>query len=205
VDQVPVVPQSLEMHTMPRRTCPSCLSAVSGQITKCPYCGAAVPPEAVTGSSPAVTPQSRHSAARPEAPASIGAAAPDRAINLKAILIGLGVIVLGTVIGSVALAFVLGAEAATGGTAPDAGGVGVYIASLILGLGLTVFGAYLAARRAGFRELVHSGIVGLIAMLVGLASLLTARSAGPIWFVAASAVLTLPCAILGGQLARRGR
>jgi hypothetical protein len=53
--------------------------------------------------------------------------------------------------------------------------------------------------------MVHAGIVGLVAIFAGGAALLSAQSAGPAWFVAASAILTLPCALLGGQLARRRR
>ncbi len=190
---------------MPKRTCPSCLSAVSIQITKCPYCGATLPPEAATGLSSAVTPQSRSAPPRPQASAAVGTAGSERPVDLGAILIGIGVVLLGTVIGGVVLAMAHGASTPTDGAAPDSPGVGTYIASLVLGLGLTVSGAYLAARRAGFREMVHAGMVGLVAMLAGLAALLTAQSAGPIWFVATSAILTLPCAFLGGRLARRGR
>lgn len=188
---------------MPRRTCPACLSAVSVQITKCPYCGATVPPEAVTGPSPALTQPTRPSVARPQAP--IPAPQPDRAISIKAILIGLGVIVLGVAIGGTAIALLFGTVTPIDGAAPGLIGLGPYITSLILGLGVTVYGALVAARRAGFRELVHAGIVGVLSMLIGLAVLLSPWPAGPIWFVVASAVLTLPCALLGGELARRGR
>jgi hypothetical protein len=185
---------------MPRRTCPSCLSAVSVQITRCPYCGAVVPADAATGAPPVGRRASQSSSVGPQAAASAG---PGRAIDPTAILIGIGVIVLGTVIGSVVLGFLLAAQGTTEGTAPVSNAVGTDIASLILGLGLTVYGAYLAARRAGFRELVHAGIVGMLSMLLGLAVLLAASSAEPAWFVATSAILTMPCALLGGQLARR--
>lgn len=190
---------------MPRRTCPSCLSQVSIQITKCPYCGATVPAEAVTGPSPAIPPASRPSAGGPQARAAVGSATPDRAVDIKAVLLGLGVIVIGTVVGGVVIGLLYSPVIPIDGSAPDSSGLGPYIASLVLGLGLTIYGAYLAARRAGFRELVHAGIVGMVAMLVGLGMLLTAQSTGPGWFVATSAILTLPSALLGGKLARRDR
>ena len=70
-----------------------------------------------------------------------------------------------------------------------------------------VAGAWLAARLAPGRAIGHAiaiGIIGVILSTMGLTASL-GYDLGPVWYPAALLVITMPCALAGGYLARRGR
>lgn len=73
------------------------------------------------------------------------------------------------------------------------------LASLVIGLGCSTLGGYVAARTAGQDLYLHAGLVGLASLLFGL----VAGTSGPFWFNVAGFVLVLPAALYGGYLADR--
>ena len=78
--------------------------------------------------------------------------------------------------------------------------------SMILGLGCTVFGAYVGAKRAGKLHVRHGGWIAVASAALGLVfMLLTGEGAGPappLWFEAIGWALLLPAGLLGGALSR---
>jgi hypothetical protein len=78
-------------------------------------------------------------------------------------------------------------------------GGGFLLASLIVGLGFTILGGYVAARVAKKGIYQNSATVGAIDMLLGI--LFTSASAR--WFDIAGFLIVIPAALLGGHLARK--
>jgi hypothetical protein len=78
--------------------------------------------------------------------------------------------------------------------------------SLVLGIGCTVLGAYVGARRAGQFHVRHGGWVAVASAALGLVSLLmTGGGPGPttpLWYEATGWVLLLPAGLLGGALSK---
>jgi hypothetical protein len=79
--------------------------------------------------------------------------------------------------------------------------------SLALGLGCTVFGAFVGARRAGSLHVHHGGWVAVASAVIGLMLMLVpgqgAGMAPPLWYEAIGWALLLPAGLLGGALAGR--
>lgn len=78
-------------------------------------------------------------------------------------------------------------------------GGGFLLASLIVGLGFTILGGYVAARVAKKGIYQNSAMVGAIDMLLGI--LFSGTSAH--WFDIAGFLIVIPAALLGGHLARK--
>lgn len=78
--------------------------------------------------------------------------------------------------------------------------------SMILGLGCTVFGAYVGATRAGRLHVRHGGWIAVASAALGLVFMLLPGEqpgpAPPLWFEAIGWVLLLPAGLLGGALSR---
>lgn len=72
---------------------------------------------------------------------------------------------------------------------------------LLLGIG----GAYVTARLAPSRPMRHALILGGIGTALSILGVIVAMQVylGPLWYPLSLAVLTLPCAWLGGRLAKR--
>lgn len=195
---------------MARRNCPNCLSPVSPGTTLCPYCRASIPEP---GPGAAVSVGQR--AAPPNSPGTEAAnrtdqpATPATVLSLKALVAAAGVLVLGTVLGGVMLlllySYWLSARGITGAAMIAASRDDPVLlgSELIVGLGLTVACAYMAARWAGQRPYRHAAVLGGAALLVGLLALVSGAYEGPAWFIASSGLLTMPCALYGGYLAAR--
>lgn len=68
----------------------------------------------------------------------------------------------------------------------------------------TVLGCYVAARLAGRQPMLHAMLLGVISFLLSLLGVVVAHQNhfGPGWYPVALAAATLPCAWLGGWLAR---
>jgi len=78
-----------------------------------------------------------------------------------------------------------------------------YVASLVLGTGFLVGGAFAAARIARAREIAHAGLVGAVAMVIGALIVFVDTSMYPSWYIPVSFSMTPPVALLTGYVARR--
>lgn len=64
-----------------------------------------------------------------------------------------------------------------------------------------VFGCWLAGRLAPSRPMAHALAVGVLGLLLNVASAWALRGAHPAWYLAAGVVTTMPWAWIGGRLA----
>ena len=79
-----------------------------------------------------------------------------------------------------------------------------YVITLTMGLVLMAVGAYVAARIARAREILHAFLVGAVAIAFSLPFVSSAdTSTYPAWYLPVSFGLTLPAAVLGGYIAQR--
>lgn len=72
------------------------------------------------------------------------------------------------------------------------------ITCLVLGLLVTVFGGYIAARIAKKAQYINSGLVGLAGIIIGIFM----ADGLPLWFSTISFLSIIPAALLGGYFAR---
>lgn len=79
---------------------------------------------------------------------------------------------------------------------------GLQLSTLLVGLGFTGVGGYVAATLAKERPLTHATAVGLLSLGFGVALSLLAPSDAPLWYQAAGLGLTVPAAALGGWVRR---
>ncbi|MBE9014338.1 hypothetical protein IQ250_29535 [Pseudanabaenaceae cyanobacterium LEGE 13415] len=130
-------------------------------------------------------------------------------ISIKAILIGLIVDIVGSLTVGTLLGIILGVALASQSKsradfntllAQSVLSPGFLLASLIVGLGFTFLGSFVAARIAKRAALIHSGIVGVSAFILGALFL---SKEYPLWYIVASLLLTVPSALLGGIAARK--
>jgi len=73
---------------------------------------------------------------------------------------------------------------------------------LILGLGCTVLGGYVAGRTAGHAEVQHGALVAVIGIVVAL---IFREGGSPVWFDAAGFAGMIPAGMAGGHLALQRR
>lgn len=134
-------------------------------------------------------------------------------LNVRAVLIGSLVDIGGTfLVGSLLIAAV---ATATGATTPEDlartldGSPTLQLATLAVGLLMTLLGAYVAARLAPEAERLHAFAVGVISTLIGFSSVFASPESSPFWAQAAGLILTVPAAFAGGEIrrvtARQGR
>jgi hypothetical protein len=123
-----------------------------------------------------------------------------RSLMFKAILWGVLVDTVGTLTVAMLLVFALAASGV-----PEAElvvrmrGFSGLLLMLILGLGFTLIGGYVAGRAAGRFEILHGAIVAGIGLVPGL----FLRDPGlPLWYEAISFVAVIPFGMAGGYLAR---
>lgn len=76
------------------------------------------------------------------------------------------------------------------------------LSTLLVGLGFTGVGGYVAATLAKARPLAHASAVGLLSLVFGVALSVLAPTDAPLWYQATGLVLTVPAAALGGWLRR---
>jgi hypothetical protein len=69
----------------------------------------------------------------------------------------------------------------------------------------TILGSYIAARLAPSSPMLHAWVLGVIGFVLGTAGAIATipMHLGPAWYPIAIAATALPCAWLGGILARR--
>ena len=79
------------------------------------------------------------------------------------------------------------------------------VASVVVGLAATTYGAYVGARRAGVHHLRHGGWVAVVSALIGVGLLvLSGTEPSPhAWLDALSLALMLPAGVLGGLVASK--
>ncbi len=76
-------------------------------------------------------------------------------------------------------------------------GTGFQLTALVIGLGYTMLGGFVAASVAKGEKMLQAGVMGGISLLFSLFFL----EAAHIWFDITGLLLTLPLALLGGYLA----
>lgn len=127
-------------------------------------------------------------------------------LNVRAVLIGSLVDILGSfILGGVFFA-VLGS--ATG--APSAeelsriyeSSLQLQMSTVALGLTMTAIGAYVAARLTKGFERMHAFAVGVVSTAMGFSIVFAAPESSPFWSQAASLILTIPAAFVGGEVRR---
>ena len=125
-----------------------------------------------------------------------------RSLRFKAIFWG----VLVDIVGSLAVAMALVLALAVSGiseaeiTARMHGFSGLML-MMILGLGFTLIGGYVAGRTAGQFEILHGAIVAGIGLVLGLFF----REPGlPLWYEMVSFAAMIPLGMAGGYIAREG-
>lgn len=123
-------------------------------------------------------------------------------INVKALALGVltdigGTLLIGSILGVLA-GIILGVK----GTTEDElhmylhGPIAMGL-SLIIGLGLTVLGGFVAGRVSKSREIFHGGMVGFIGIFFGLLFWTTV----PLWYNITSLLAIVPFGMLGGRIA----
>lgn len=131
-------------------------------------------------------------------------------VNIKAIFIGFASDFAASTIFGIALSFFMAVVLAIKGY-KDAeletqlisllDGTTYRILSLIVGLGFTMMGGYLAGRIAKSGEYFHSGAVGLLNVFFGLFFIGLYFT----WYSVIAFSLVFPAAIIGGDMARKKR
>jgi hypothetical protein len=84
---------------------------------------------------------------------------------------------------------------------PMAGGL--FLLAFAYRLIFGVAGSYLTARLAPDRPVQHAMVLGTIGLALSIAGAVAFWGAGPAWYPIAVAASALPCAWIGGRLARR--
>jgi len=72
---------------------------------------------------------------------------------------------------------------------------------LILGLGFTMIGGYVAGHTAGRREILHGAIVAIVGLVLGL---FVREPSLPLWYEVISYAAVIPIGMAGGYIAREG-
>ena len=125
-----------------------------------------------------------------------------RKLRFKAILSGVLADIIGTLAVATALFFAM-----TAAGIPEAEiivrmrGFSGLLLMLILGLGFTLIGGYVAGRGAGRREILHGAIVAGIGLVLGL---FLREPSLPLWYEAVSFAAMIPVGMAGGYIAREG-
>jgi len=118
--------------------------------------------------------------------------------SIGAVVAGLAVTVLLSVATDMAMPAlgVFGAD----GVPRDNGG---FIVATLYRLVYAIDGCWIAARLAPTQPMRHAIALGLIGLVLATIGLLVGAGRGPLWYPVALVITALPCAWLGGRLARR--
>jgi hypothetical protein len=125
-----------------------------------------------------------------------------RELKFKAIVLGVLVDTIGTLVIATILIFAMAASGLPADeiTARMHGFSGILL-MLIFGLGFTLAGGYVAGRTAGQSEILHGAIVAGTGMVLGLFF----RETGlPLWYEIVSFAAMVPAGMAGGYIAREG-
>jgi hypothetical protein len=123
-----------------------------------------------------------------------------RRLKLKAILLGFLVDTIGTLAAATVL---ISAMAAAGIPENEISlrmhGFSGLMLMLIVGLGFTFFGAYVAGRTARQAEILHGAVVAGIGLVLGI---ILQESSQPLWYQIVSFAAAVPAGMAGGYIAR---
>jgi hypothetical protein len=125
-----------------------------------------------------------------------------RGLKLKAVLFGFLVDTIGTLGVALVLLFAMAARGLSENeVAARMHGPSGLLLMLILGLGFTVGGGYVAGRTARQEEILHGASVAGLGIVLGL----FLRDPGvPLWYEAVSFAAMIPAGMAGAYLAREG-
>ncbi len=133
-------------------------------------------------------------------------------LSLRAIMLGAVVDHVATIFVFLALGFWLSADALLeDGEAAERAIKELWLSpayllgSMVLGLGCTVLGAFVGARRAGRFFLRHGGWIAVISVALSMVFLIfpsESESLTPVWYEILGWALILPAGLLGGVLAQ---
>jgi hypothetical protein len=125
-----------------------------------------------------------------------------RGLKFKAVLFGFLVDTIGTLGVALVLLFAMAARGLSENeVAARMHGPSGLLFMLILGLGFTVGGGYVAGRTARQEEILHGASVAGLGIVLGL----FLRDPGvPLWYEAVSFAAMIPAGMAGGHLAREG-
>ncbi len=123
-------------------------------------------------------------------------------LNFRAILTGFTADIGATFLFSTALAVALLDQGSSDVALASRlqGTVALDLFCLVIGLGLTAIGGFVAARLAFGREAVHSAAVGVLSLLASLV-LVGDPQMVPDWYLTLGLGLTFPAALFGGTVA----
>lgn len=82
---------------------------------------------------------------------------------------------------------------------------GGFIVATLYRLVYSIDGCWIAARLAPAQPMRHALALGVLGMVLATIGLIVGGGHGPLWYPVALVVTALPCAWLGGRLARRKR
>jgi hypothetical protein len=83
------------------------------------------------------------------------------------------------------------------------GSVPLYVGQLLIGLGCSVLGGYVAARIAKHDELLNGGLSSVLCIALGIYSIWTGKDSDPHWLQVLLFIASPLLGILGGDLMRR--
>jgi hypothetical protein len=129
-----------------------------------------------------------------------------RGISIKALALGVATDIAGSAIGAAALGVILGGVLVAQGVPEDelAGrlqGPMVLISGLLIGFGFTMLGGFVAGRVSRTSPVVHGGLVGLVAIVLGLPF----WTWSPLWVNVLCLLGLVPFGMLGGYAAGADR
>ena len=125
-----------------------------------------------------------------------------RRINIKALMLGVLVDEGGSLTTGAILGVITGIVLASKGVQQNEiqtylHSPFVLIPNLIIGLGFTVLGGFVAGRVSTSNEVLHGGIVGFITIFFGILFWTTL----PLWFKIIPFITNVPFGMLGGRIA----
>lgn len=127
-------------------------------------------------------------------------------LNVRAVLIGSLVDVGGSILVGGTIFALIGAI--SGASTPEQftalldGSMPLQLLSLVLGLLFTAIGGYVAARMVRGSERVQAFGVGAVSTVIGFTVVFASPESSPFWLQAASLILTIPAAFVGGEVRR---
>ena len=129
----------------------------------------------------------------------------------KAVLLGVLADVGATALGSMVLFIALGSLMVSQGLSPDEVDEKLVksdltlLLSLVLGLGCTVLGGYVAARTANQREYYHALLTGIAVVVLGEIAISVRPDDTTLAMRIIYAILAIPAALLGAHLRKSAR
>lgn len=133
-------------------------------------------------------------------------AKPLKNLNIKAILIGWVVDVLGTLVAILIIGLVAGIIFATRGLTEEQmadqfnKSPSIQLVSLLIGFLITAFAGYITALIAKREEIKHALVFGLLSLITGVLMIFLFPQPIPAWSLILGVVIIVPAALLGGYI-----